>query len=122
MNRSVLAVSTCLVLIAFAAIQSQAQTDLNTRKAMYFTGTKTDAIDLKGDVYVAGGATLSLSAELRTSCDNNICEFNAGIIATRTGTGPLTTEVLVQVEKGSGFTKTFTFAAGEMSKEVILPI
>jgi hypothetical protein len=75
-----------LLFLCVATTESYAQTDLNTRKALYFTGTKTDSIDLKSDVYVANGATVSLSAELRTSCDHSVCEFNVAVIATRTGT------------------------------------
>ena len=112
-----------LVMVFAGAVIAQAQTDLNTRKALYFTGTKTDAIDLKNDVYVGNGATLSLSAELRVSCEQNECVFNVGIIATRTGTGPLSTDVEVQLAKsGEKFAKTFEFAANEKSKYVILPV
>ncbi|HKP68394.1 MAG TPA: hypothetical protein VJV05_03855 [Pyrinomonadaceae bacterium] len=113
-----------LVVVAtatFAVVATNAQTNLNTRKALYFTATKTTSIDLKNDVYVAAGATLHLSAELRTTCDNNICEFNTGVIATRSGTGPVSTSIRVQAN-GETFTKAITFAATETSKEVILPI
>ena len=122
-NNKVLFLSATLLLMFCAGTATQAQTDLNTRKALYFTGLKTDAIDLKNDVYVANGATLNLSAELRVSCEQNECVFNVGIIATRTGTGALSTDVVVQVAKsGEKFTKTFDFAANEKSKQVILPI
>ena len=119
-----LAMSLGLLVMVFAGAASlQAQTDLNTRKALYFTGTKTDAIDLKNDVYVANGATLNLSAELRVSCEQNECVFNVGVIATRTGTGTLSTDVVVQVAKsGEKFSKPIEFAANEKSKQVILPI
>jgi len=109
--------------MGYAAAPLQAQTDLSMRKALYFTGLKTDSIDLKNDVYVANGATLSISAELRTTCDHSVCVFNVAIIATRTGTGPLSTDVVVQTAKnGEKFVKTFEFAASEKSKQVILPI
>lgn len=112
-----------LVMVLAGAVFVQAQTDLNTRKALYFTGAKTDAIDLKNDVYVANGATLSLSAELRVSCEQNECVFNVGIIATRTGTGVLSTDVEIQVAKsGEKFTQAVEFAANEKSKHVILPV
>lgn len=112
-----------LVMVFAGAVTAQAQTDLNTRKALYFTGAKTNAIDLKNDVYVANGATLNLSAELRVSCKQNECVFYVGIIATRTGTGVLSTDVEIQVAKsGEKFTKTVEFAANEKSKHVILPV
>jgi hypothetical protein len=116
-------VSGSLMLLFLAVNTLHAQTDLNTRKALYFTGTKTDSIDLKNDVYVANGATLNLSAELRVSCEQNECVFNVGIIATRTGTGALSTEVVVQVAKsGEKFTKTVEFGANEKFKQVVLPV
>ena len=119
----VLASMAGLLFLCVATTESYAQTDLNTRKALYFTGTKTDSIDLKSDVYVANGATVSLSAELRTSCDHSVCEFNVAVIATRTGTGPQSTDVVVQTGKnGEKFLKTFEFATGQKSKEVIFPI
>jgi hypothetical protein len=122
-SNGILIVSASLLLMFCAATASHAQTDLNTRKALYFTGLKTDAIDLKNDVYVASGATLHLSAELRVSCEQNECIFNVGVIATRSGTGFLSTDVTVQVAKsGEKFTKTVEFAANEKFKEVILPV
>lgn len=122
-TKTILKLSACILLLLLTSISSQAQTDLNTRKGLYFTGVKTDAIDLKNDVYVAGGATLNLSAELRVSCEKNECIFNVGVIATRTGTGALSTDVVVQVAKsGEKFTKSVDFAANEKSKQVIFPV
>jgi subtilase family serine protease len=90
---------------------------------LYFTGTKADSIDLKNDVYVAGGGKLNLSAELRVSCEQNECIFNVGVIATRTGTAAVSTDVTIQVAKsGEKFTKTVNFAVNEKFKEVIMPI
>ena len=121
--KTILVISAWLLISGYAAIPSQAQTDLNTRKALYFTGTKTDAIDLKNDVYVANGATLNLSAELRVSCEQNECIFNVGVIATRTGTRALSTEIVAQVAKsGEKFTKTVVFGANEKTKQVVFPI
>src|SRR5688572_9628680 len=117
------AISIGLLVLVCGASSLQAQTDLNTRKALYFTGLKTDAIDLKNHVYVAGGATLNLSAELRVSCEHNECVFNVGVIAMKSGTGALSTDVVVQVAKsGEKFTKSVSFAANETSKHVILPV
>ncbi len=51
------------------------------------------------------------------------CEFNVGVIATRTGTGALSTDVQVQLEKnGATFTKTVNFGPTEMTKQVIFPV
>jgi len=120
-NRIIAAIA-CLLFLGYAAIPSQAQIDLNTRKAVYFTGAKTDSIDLKNDVYVAGSATLSLSNALASGCEQQICKFNVGIIATRTGTGVLLTDVVINVDKTGSFTKSVEFAADEKSKHVVFPI
>ena len=120
-NKKLFAICIALLIAGSATIGVVAQTDLNTRKAVYFTGAKTDAIDLKNDVYVASGATLNLSAELRTSCDNNVCEFNVGLIAMKSGSGAVSTEVEVQTGSGT-FSKQVAFGASETSKQVILPI
>ena len=46
-----------------------------------------------------------------------------GVIATRTGTGALSTDVVLQVAKsGEKFTKTIDFAANEKSKQIIFPV
>lgn len=123
MNRTIAFTFLTLLTGLFFVAGANAQTDLSSRQAVYFTGARTDSIDLKNDVYVAGGATLQLSAELRVTCDNNECVFNVGVIATRTGTGALSTDVVLQVAKsGEKFTKTIDFAANEKSKQIIFPV
>src|SRR5215204_5969083 len=116
-NRIIAAIA-CLLFLGYAAIPSQAQIDLNTRKAVYFTGAKTDGIDLKKDVYVARSATLNITTALAKSCVSKVCEVNVGIIAIRTGTGSLSTDVVINVDKGGTFTKAVEFAANEKSKQV----
>jgi len=118
----IISVVACLLSLGYAAISSQAQTDLNTRKAVYFTGAKNDSIDLKNDVYVGSGTTLTISYQLGTGCDKNVCKYNVGIIAIRTGTGAQSTDVVIHVDKGGSFTKTIEFAPNEKIKQVIFPI
>src|SRR5215211_1961764 len=118
----IFSVVVCLLFLGYAVIPSQAQTDLNTRKAVYFTGVKTDSIDLKKDVYVASSATLNITTALAKSCVNKVCEMNVGIIAMRTGTEPLSTDVVINVDKAGTFTKAVEFAANEKSKQVVFPI
>ena len=113
--------SICILFLGYAAISSPAQIDLNTRKAVYFTGAKTDSIDLKNDVYVASVGPVKISNQL-ANCDKNSCKYNVGIIAIRTGTGPLSTDVVINVDKLGSFTKSVAFAANEKIKQVVLPI
>ena len=120
-NKKLFAIWIALLIGGASTITVVAQTDLNTRKAVYFTGAKTDAIDLKNDVYVASGAKLNLSAELRTSCDNNVCEFNVGVIAIKSGSGPVSTEIEVRTGEGT-FSKQVAFGASETAKHVVLPV
>ena len=121
-TKRILAVVSCFLFLGFMAISSQAQTDLNTRKAVYFTGSKTDSIDLKNDVYVAGGTPLGITTATAKNCVSKVCQYNIGIIATRTGTGALTTEVVINVAGGGSFTKAVEFGANEKFKQVTFPI
>ncbi|MCA1636124.1 MAG: hypothetical protein LC785_16140 [Acidobacteria bacterium] len=103
---------------------AQAQTDLSMRLALYFTGAKTDKIDLKNDKYVAAGGTMELNKSQATNCDGNTCEFNIGFIASRSGnvSGELSTYGLLQVEKGGLVGNTVYFADREKSKQGVLPL
>ena len=121
MTKKLSGLLTITAIAIFAATAVNAQTDVNTRKALYFTATKTSSIDLKNDIYVAAGATLNLSAELRTSCDHSVCVFNVGVIAVRSGTGAMSTTIHIQAN-GETFTKAVSFATSETSKQVVLPI
>ena len=121
MNKTIINIFTMLVLALTAVVTANAQTDLNMRKAIYFTGTKTTAIDLAKDIYMVPGTALHLSAELRTTCDHNVCEFNVGIIAARSGAGAISTQIRIQTDDAT-YSKDVVFGAAETSKQVILPI
>ena len=114
-----------MLLVTFAStVSAIAQTDLTSRHALYFTGTKTSSIDLKTDVYAAKDATFNLSADLAKNCDNNTCEFNVGFIGFRSGNtaGELSSYGLISVE-GSGLAgNTVYFAASEKTKQVVVPV
>jgi hypothetical protein len=120
-TNKLLAISAGSLIAFFAVVSTSAQTDLNTRKAVYFTGPKTNSIDLKNDVYVAS-KPLGITTELGKNCVNKICEFNVGIIATRTGTSALSTDVIINVGNGGSFMKAVEFAANEKFKQVVFPI
>jgi hypothetical protein len=107
-----------------STIATQAQTDLSMREALYFTGAKTNAIDLKNDKYAAKGSTLNLSAELAKNCDKNICEFNVGFIGFRSGNtaSELSSYGLISVDGGGAAGDTVLFAAAETTKHVIVPL
>jgi hypothetical protein len=94
------------------------------RNALYFTGAKTDKIDLKDDKYVVRGATMELKKSQAISCDGNICDFNIGFIGVRSGNvnAELSSYALLQVENGGMVGNTIFFASGEQSKEGVLPL
>lgn len=102
----------------------QAMTDLSMREALYYTGSKTDKIDLKNDKLVINGGTMELKTSDATNCDGNSCEFNIGFIAFRSGSvnNELSTYGLLQVENGGLVGNTVFFSANEKSKEGILPL
>jgi len=98
--------------------------DLSMRDALYFTGAKTDKIDLKNDKYVTGGGTMELKKSQATNCEGNTCDFNIGFIAFRSGNvnGELSSYGLLQVEKGGLVGNTVYFASGEKTKQGVLPL
>lgn len=106
------------------AAYGQAAADLSMRRALYFTGAKTDKIDLSKDKYAAAGATMVLQKSQATSCDGDTCQFNIGLIAFRTGnsSGDLSTYGLFQVENGGLVGNTIAFADKETTKQLILPL
>lgn len=120
----VLAGTLTIVFISIANAYAQTKTDLSIRTALYFTGAKTDKIDLSKDRYVASGGTMELQKSQATKCDENTCEFNIGFIAFRSGdtNGELSTYGLFQVETGGIIGNTVYFADKEATKQGILPL
>jgi hypothetical protein len=124
-NKFYILVSFFAFLFAIAvSAYAQGQTDLSVRNALYFTGVKTDKIDLKNDKYVIGGGTIELKKSQATSCDGDTCEFNIGFIAFRSGNtnGELSTYGLFQLEKGDLVGNTVYFVDKEATKQGILPL
>ena len=117
-----------MFMFAFVSVVSayaQERTDLSTREALYFTGTKTDKIDLKNDKYVAKGGTMELKKSQATSCDGDTCDFNIGFIGFRSGNvnGELFTYGLLQVGNAEFLIgNTVYFASGEKTKQGIHPL
>ena len=96
----------------------QSQPDLSMRTALYFTGAKTDSIDLAKDKYVVKDATMQLTKAQGSGCDDSGCMFNIGFIATRTGTtGVLSTYGLFTVESVGLTGNTVYFGAGVNVKQ-----
>ena len=113
---------TIVALGAFASVQ--AQTDLSMREAIYFTGSKSDSIDLAKDKYVAKESTINVNSDLAKSCDKTGCEFNVGIIGTRSGSlaSQLSTYGLFSIE-GSGLVgNTILFGASQATRTHVLPV
>lgn len=75
-----------LILMGYSNVNAQqTQPDLSMRTALYFTGTKTDKIDLANDKFVTKDASMTLRKNQGTNCDDGGCTFNIGFIATRSG-------------------------------------
>jgi hypothetical protein len=126
MKNKFYATVTALTVLFIGALSFHAQTstDLSMRTALYFTGAKTDKIDLKNDKYVAAGGTMELQKGQATGCNGNTCEFNVGFIAFRNGatTAELSTYGLLQIEKGGLAGNTVYFAAAEKIKQGVFPL
>jgi CARDB len=116
--------STVFVLLIISSAVSAQAVDLSLRKAVYFTGDKTDKIDLKNDKYATSGREFQLSAELAKACDDQGCEFNLGVIGVRSGasTEPLSGYGMFTVENGGLVGNTIVFEAKQTSKQLVLPV
>ena len=111
------------ILVTFISVH--AQTDLSMREALYFTGAKTESIDLKNDKYVAKGATIHVGAEMAKSCDMNTCQFNVGFIGFRSGNtaSALMTYGLISHDGGSSlFGNELYFAPSATTRQGIVPV
>lgn len=110
--------------VGAAPATPKGQTDLSMREALYFTGTKTETIDLKNDPYAAKGATFNLSTELAKSCVKDVCEFNVGAIGFRSGpmSTALSTYGYISLEDSSGAGNTIYFAPSAASKQLVVPV
>jgi hypothetical protein len=98
------------------------QTDLSMRRALYFTGAKTDHIDLKNDRYVAENKVMTLKKSDATSCEGDKCTFNIGFIAVRTpGTGELSTYGLLMANSGY-VGNTVYFENKATTRQGVLPL
>ena len=112
------------ILLAAGAFTANAQTDLSMREALYFTGANASNIDLKKDKYVARGGTMQLKTSEASKCAGNNCDFNIGFIGFRTAgsSSPLSTYALLEVQNGGLVGNTVYFAAGETTKQGVLPL
>ena len=119
---------TCLAAAAMIAAslaegRSNVQPDLSLRAAIYFTGKKTDKIDLKADKYVTRGGSITVKKSEAVKCDGNRCTFNLGIIVFRdSGVGQLSTYALIKSLGVNETGNTVFFQDGEKIKQAIYPV
>ena len=100
----------------------RAATDLSMRRALYFTGSKTDKIDPKNDKYVAENGSITISQSSATKCEDGGCYFNIGFIAFRKpSAGVLSTYGLIQAASGL-VGNTVYFADSEAIKQGVFPV
>ena len=103
-------------------------TDLSMRRALYFTGAKTNAIDTRaaargGDPYVVEGGVMTLRKSQAAKCEAGGCHFNFGFIAFRTpASGALSTYGLIEVAGGGTVGNTVYFPDGETVREGVFPV
>ncbi len=119
-----LSVFTIMVLSAVSNYGQQPLPDLTIRTALYFTGAKTDKIDLAKDKYVAQDGTMELKKSQATSCDESGCTFKIGFIAVRSenARGELSTYGLFEVEDVGLIGNTVNFGQGELIKQGVHPV
>ena len=116
-------VCACLLLVAQLVQGQEVRTDLTMRRALYFTGARTDKIDLKSDRYVAENGTMTLRQSAATKCEDGGCYFNLGFIAFRepASASALSTYGLIQAA-GNLVGNTVYFAANEKVKQGVFPV
>lgn len=121
MRIKVYAVAVFAVLLLPAA--SAFGQDLSMRRALYFTGSKTDKIDLKNDKYVAADGSITVSPLIATKCEAGGCYFNLGFIAFRNPAGGAqSASVVIEGTAGWGSGKTLSFASNEATKQSTLNV
>lgn len=108
-----------MVVSAVSSYAQQPLPDLSMRAALYFTGAKSDKIDLAKDKYVTSDSTIELKKSQATSCDDSGCTFNIGFIAVRSEytRGEFLTYGLFEVENVGVIGNTVYFANGELIKQ-----
>ncbi|HEX8354758.1 MAG TPA: hypothetical protein VF611_17760 [Pyrinomonadaceae bacterium] len=130
MNRTMVALcalALTLVPTRPAAGQGPA-TDLTMRRALYFTGAKTDKIDTRaaakgGDLYVVENGRMTLKRSQATKCEAGGCYFNFGFIAFRNpAAGALSTYGLIEVEGGGLSGNTVHFADKAGTRQGVFPV
>jgi hypothetical protein len=114
---------------ALAVTQTKTPLDLSMRQAIYFTGSKTEKIDLSKDKYVGSGKVLSLTQNVATKCEpDGGCFFNFGVVVWRTLNGKETTDGELStygyfsLPDFSGTGNTLIFHDGEGIVQFIEPV
>jgi len=110
--------------VGAAPATPQGQTDLSMREALYFTGTKSESIDIKNDPFAAKGTRYNLSTELAKGCVKDVCEFNVGAIGSRSGAmaAAVSTYGFLSLEDSSGAGNTIYFEPSAASKQLVVPM
>jgi len=110
-------------LLSLSAEGQRVATDLSMRRALYFTGAKTDKIDTKNDLYVAEGGSMTLTKSQAASCDATGCVFNLGFLTFKQPAGvAMNTYGLIQVENGKYVGNTIHFADKATVREAVHPV
>lgn len=112
------------LLLSVPAARGQERADLSMRRALYFTGTKTDKIDKTkgGDRYVSADGTITVKQSEATKCEGGACTYNIGFIAFRSpASSALSTYALLQSKNGL-VGNTIYFAPNAATRESILPL
>ena len=125
------ATALCAFAMTVVPTQSSGQrltTDLSVRRALYFTGAKTDKIDTRaaakgGDPYVVENGSMTLTKSQATKCETGGCYFNFGFIVMRKpATGALDTYGLIQIAGGGLVGNELHFDDKVGSHQHLLPV
>ena len=112
-----------LLLLAATAHGQKPETDLTVRRALYFTGARTDAIDTKNDSRITEGGLMVLKKSDGANCTPQGCSFNFGFFVMRSPAAEgLHTDAMVQAVGGNPSDRAFDFKEREAVREVVVPV
>lgn len=124
MKKRVFKLMAIFTLCVFAATIATAQsgTDLQLRRALYFTGNKPGAIDLKNDKYVAENGVMNLKKGEAFKTEGAHFYFYFGFIAFRDPIGPQFQTYVQYQSKLQSIGNTTTFLNNEKTRQGVFPL
>ncbi len=111
-----------LCALAATVVSAQPRTDLQLRRALYFTGNNPSAIDMKNDKYVAENGVMNIKKSEAFKTEGAYFYFYLGFIAFRDPAGPQFQTYVQYQSKLQSIGNTTTFLNNEKSRQGVFPL